>query len=506
MKSFSIHKLAIMVSASSLLGLSGCTVGPDFHAPTPNLPAHWNQHDDQPNQSKTVGGNVDSQWWTSFGDPQLSALLKEAQTNNLDLKEAATHVEQSLAVRSTVTADQLPSLGATGDYSYARNSSQGLTDISGHDGKSNYSVWDSGLNASWELDLWGRVRRSVEVANAKVQISEEDQHAAMVSILSETARDYIQLRGTQNTLKITLQNLDIAQHSLSLTQARMNQGVATNLEVSQESALVESIEARVPPLQQQESVLINALSFLIGREPGALNAELGTIKDIPAGPANVPVGLPSELAQRRPDIRRAEANLHAATAGIGIAKADFYPSITLSGDVGFQTMQLSNMGGWASHSFAFGPGINLPLFEGGRLTGALKLSESRQQEAAIAYQRTVLAAWHEVDNDLSGYQAEQRRHQSLVNAVKDSQSALASAEDQYKQGSIDFVNVLTVQNALLENQAALTQSTAEVSLTLVNLYQALGGGWEQGAAAPASSVKAANKVIPASSTTAANKN
>lgn len=485
--------IAVIISASSLSGLAGCTVGPDFHAPKPNLPAHWNQHDAPENQSKTVSNSIDSKWWTSFGDPQLSALLKDAQANNLSLKEAANHVEQSLAVRSTVTADRLPSLGATGGYSYARNSSQGLTDISGHDGKSDYSVWDSGLNASWELDLWGRVRRSVEMANANVQISEEDQHAALVSILSETARDYIQLRGTQNSLKITQQNLDIAQHSLDLTKARMSQGVATNLEVSQEAALVESIEARIPPLQQQESVLINALSFLIGREPGALNAELGTIKDIPAGPANVPVGIPSELAQRRPDIRRAEATLHAATAGIGIAKANFYPGITLSGDVGFQSMQLSNMGGWASHSFAFGPGINLPLFEGGRLTGALKLSENRQKDAAIAYQRTVLAAWHEVDNDLSGYQAEQRRHQSLVNAVKDSQNALASAEDQYKQGSVDFVNVLTVQNALLENQAALIQSTAEVSLTLVNLYQALGGGWEQGTGVTAPLTAAAIK-------------
>lgn len=485
--------LAIAIGACSLAGLSGCTVGPDFHAPKPNLPTQWNSHDADANQSRAVAGDIDSQWWTSFGDPQLSALLKQAQANNLDLKEAATHVEQSLAVRSTVTADEMPSLDATGGYSYARNSAQGLTDISGHDGKSNYSVWDTGLNASWELDLWGRVRRSVEVANANVEISEEDQHAALVSILSETARDYIELRGTQNSLKITQQNLDIAQHSLDLTKERMSQGVATNLEVSQESSLVESIEARLPPLQQQESVLINALSFLIGREPGALNAELGTIKDIPAGPANVPVGIPSELAQRRPDIRRAEASLHAATAAIGIAKANFYPSITLSGDVGFQAMQLSNMGGWASHSFAFGPGINLPLFEGGRLKGALKLSESRQQDAAIAYQRTVLAAWHEVDNDLSGYQAEQRRHQSLENAVKDSESALASAEDQYKQGSVDFVNVLTVQNALLENQAALIQSTAQVSLTLVNLYQALGGGWQQGAVAKAPLATAKHK-------------
>jgi NodT family efflux transporter outer membrane factor (OMF) lipoprotein len=230
-------------------------------------------------------------------------------------------------------------------------------------------------------------------------------------------------------------------------------------------------------------VLINALSFLVGRQPGALNAELSPSKAIPAGPANVPIGLPSELAQRRPDIRRAEADLHAATAAIGIAKADFYPRISLSGNTGFQAMQLSNLGSWGSHTFAFGPSLSVPIFEGGRLQGQLQLRESGEREAGIAYQRTVLAAWHEVDNALSGYQADQRRHQSLELAVTESQRALASAQQQYAQGSVDFLNVLTVQNALLANQAALVQSTADVSLTLVTLYQALGGGWQQPAQA-----------------------
>jgi NodT family efflux transporter outer membrane factor (OMF) lipoprotein len=323
----------------------------------------------------------------------------------------------------------------------------------------------------------------MEAADATVQMSVEEQHAAFISIEAQTARDYIQLRGTQNSLKVTRQNLDIARNSLALTQTRLGQGVATDLEVSQATALVASIEARVPPLEQQQSVLINALSFLVGREPGALSAQLSLVKDIPAGPAEVPVGLPSELAQRRPDIRRAEADLRAATAAIGIAKADFYPRIILSCNAGFQAMQLSNLGSWASRAFAFGPSISVPIFEGGRLQGQLQLRESRQKEAGIAYQRTVLAAWHEVDNALSGYQADQRRHQSLEQAVTASQRGLASAQAQYAQGTVDFLNVLTVQNALLNDQAALVQSTADVSLTLINLYQSLGGGWDQQAQA-----------------------
>ncbi|WP_226506920.1 efflux transporter outer membrane subunit [Pseudomonas sp. MWU16-30317] len=472
-----------LASACAVLGLDGCTLGPDFHAPSTPLGAHWQQPDASTTRSRAVPGDVDSQWWRSFGDPQLTALLAEAQANNLDLRVAASHVEQSLAARATVSADRLPSIDATGDYSRARGSERGLSDISGNNGKDNYNVWNTGLNLAWEADLWGRVRRSVEAADAKVQVSVEEQHAAMVSIMAQVARDYIELRGTQSSLEVTRKNLDIARHSLDLTRARLAQGVATDLEVAQAAALRASIEARVPALEQQRSVLINALSFLVGRQPGALSAELSPSKAIPAGPANVPVGLPSELAQRRPDIRRAEADLHAATAAIGIAKADFYPRISLSGNAGFQAMQLSNLGSWGSHTFAFGPSLSVPIFEGGRLRGQLQLRESAQREAGIAYQRTVLAAWHEVDNALSGYQADQRRHQSLELAVTESQRALASAQQQYAQGSVDFLNVLTVQNALLANQAALVHSTADVSLTLVTLYQALGGGWQQPAQA-----------------------
>jgi NodT family efflux transporter outer membrane factor (OMF) lipoprotein len=471
--------IALIVSACSVLGLSGCTLGPDFHTPANILGAHWQQPDSAATPSRAVPGNVDGRWWQSFGDPQLSALLADARTHNLDLRVAATHVEQSIAARATVTADRLPSIGASAGYSRERSSERGLVDIAGKDGKENFNLWNAGLNLGWEADLWGRVRRSVEAADANVQMSVEEQHAALVSIMAQTARDYLQLRGTQNLLTVTHLNLDIARHSLDLTQNRLAQGVATDLEVSQATALVASIEARVPPLEQQQSVLINAMSFLVGRQPGALSAELSPVKDIPAGPADVPVGLPSELAERRPDIRRAEADLHAATAAIGIAKADFYPRIVLSGNAGFQAMQLSNLGSWASRTFAFGPSLSVPVFEGGRLQGQLQLRESRQQEAGIAYQRTVLAAWHEVDNALSGYQADQRRHRSLEQAVTASQHALASAQAQYAQGTVDFLNVLTVQNALLNDQAALVQSTADVSLTLVSLYQSLGGGWEQ---------------------------
>ena len=192
----------------------------------------------------------------------------------------------------------------------------------------------------------------------------------------------------------------------------------------------------------------------------------------------MPIGVPSELAQRRPDIRGADAHLHAATASIGVARADFYPRITLSGNLGFQALQLSDLGSWGSRSFAFRPGLSLPVFEGGRLQGALQLQEGRQQEAAVQYQHTVLRAWHEVDDALVAYQASQQRRDSLQQAVRHSQRALDSVHQQYAQGTVDFLNVMTVQNALLANEAAWVDSTAAVSLSLVDVYASLGGGWE----------------------------
>ena len=240
------------------------------------------------------------------------------------------------------------------------------------------------------------------------------------------------------------------------------------------------MQARLAPLQQSSAQLINALSLLLGREPRALQAQLATPAQVPSYQAPVPIGLPSELAQRRPDIRRAEAQLHAATAAIGVAKADFYPRITLSGSLGLQAMQLSDLGSWGARSFAFGPGLSVPLFEGGRLKGALQLQEGRQQEAGIGYQQTVLRAWHEVDDALVAYQASQRRRDSLAQAVRHSQRALDSVHQQYAQGTVDFLNVMTVQNALLANEAAWVDSTVAVSLSLVDLYAALGGGWEAG--------------------------
>ncbi|MGP5284024.1 efflux transporter outer membrane subunit [Pseudomonas helleri] len=462
----------------SLLSLGGCVMGPDFRTPETPLAAHWANTPSQSGHSGTAELPVDMRWWDSFGDAQLSALVREAQTRNFDLQMAASRLEQSRAMRRQVAADTFPAVDGSAGYSRSRNSQRGLNDPSGKGGKQAFNLWNGGLGISWEADLWGRVKRSVEVADASVQMAEEDRHAVQLLVIVQTAQDYIELRSTQQGLAVVEQNLHIAQRSLELTRLQLKEGVATDLEVSEAAAQVAEIQARLAPLQQHSAQLINALSLLLAREPRALQAQLSTPANVPSYAATVPIGLPSELAERRPDIRRAQAQLHAATAAIGVAEADFYPRITLSGNMGFQALQLSDLGSWGSRSFAFGPGLIVPLFEGGRLKGALQLQEGRQQEAGIGFQKTVLRAWHEVDDALVAYQANQRRRDSLLQAVAHNQRALDSVHQQYTQGTVDFLNVLTVQNALLANQAALVDSTAQVSLSLVDLYGALGGGWQ----------------------------
>lgn len=460
------------VAASLCTALAACTMGPDFVRPQAELPSHW--------QGEAVAGNAidqDAAWWAGFDDPLLGQLAGQVLAANLDLQLAANRVQQSRAARGITAADRLPSVSASASGVRARNSEVGLNDPSGNGGRDDYGLFQAGIGLSWELDLWGRVRRQVEAADARVQIAEEDAHAVRIALLAETARDYLQLRATRQLLAITEDNLSIALDMKRLTEARQQQGVASTLQVSSASAQVASLQARIAPLRHRESQLRNALAFLLAQPPQALDAQLQDARrDWPALPA-VAVGVPSELAERRPDIRRAEAALHAATAGIGVAKASFLPRITLNGDAGFQAKQLDDLDGWNAHRFSIGPSISIPIFQGGRLKANLALSRLQQQQSALQFRRTVLQAWHEVDDAIDGYAAEQQRTVQLHVAVDESESALGAARRQYQAGVVDMLDVLTTQRIALDNQAALANSQATAAIARVELYRALGGGW-----------------------------
>jgi NodT family efflux transporter outer membrane factor (OMF) lipoprotein len=291
-------------------------------------------------------------------------------------------------------------------------------------------------------------------------------------------RDYLQLRGIQTQLLITRADLTTAKEILDLTRKRANDGLSSQIDVANAGAQAASIQADIPQLEQRAAQAINQLSFLLAQPPGALSEELAEANPVPPPPPRVPVGLPSELAQRRPDIRQAEAQLHAATAQIGVAKASFYPSVTLSATFALQAMKFADLANWNARSLTAGPLISVPIFEGGRLTGNLTLTETRQQEAALDYQRTVLGAWEEVADALVAYQAEQRRREQISIAVEENRRALKLARAQYANGFASFLEVLNAQQQLLISEQKEADSITAVSSNLVALYKALGGGWE----------------------------
>lgn len=459
-----------------VLLLSGCTVGPDFKHPEVTPPSQWAGREQS--DSKTVSKEYDPQWWNIFHDSTLSWLINHATENNYDLRIAGIRLLQAEAQSSIVSGDELPSLSIASGYQRAKNSENGLQDISGLEGRKAYSVWQSSTSLNWEPDFWGQIRRAVEATNAQTEASAELRRGILLTVQAETARNYILLRGVQAQIITVQQNLEIAQSLLRLTLIRQKAGVATGLDVSEARARVADTEAVLPPLAQQQHHLINALSYLSGEMPEALTGRLSQTEPLPVVPAVVPVGLPSELVKRQPDIRAAEAELHAATAETGVAVASFYPSVTLSANAGVQTMQFGQSWRPGSGFFNIGPVINLPIFEGGKLRGQLALRKAQQQEAALRFQQTVLKAWHETDDAMADYDTLQQQQQKLETAVSDTQIALNNARQQYLSGASDFFNVLTVQKALQEARQALVVSKTSVSLSLVQLYKALGGGWQ----------------------------
>lgn len=498
-----IIKLQIGIAA---LLLAGCTVGPNFTRPDSKLPAAWcgDQCQAKPAvPSQTTPAPITTAWWTSFNDPELVKLEERVADANLDLKVASLRLAESRAERSITAADQYPTVNGNASAVRERASANGVTSVAGAltqstsaataangtgagvatfpssgKGSAPFNLFQAGFDASWELDLWGRVRREVEAADATVDAQADARRDLLMSTMAEVARDYIQLRGMQTDYTITLDNLKAAEDAERVTRERQANGFATALDVAEASSQVSAEKALLPQLAQQEDETINRLSFLLGLAPGALRAELAQTRPVPPTPPVVPVGIPSELARRRPDIREAEASLHQATAEIGVAKADFYPSITLSGSGSLQALQFSKLGDWGSRQFSIGPSISLPIFEGGRLKATLNLRKEQQQEAAVNYQRTVLSAWHEIDNALTQYSAQQLRHDQLQAEVQDNQRALHLAQVQYTAGTGSFLQVLDAERRLLSSQQDLTDNTTQISTTLVSLYKALGGGWE----------------------------
>jgi outer membrane protein PltN len=481
------------VAILSIAALSSCTVGPTFKRPEAQAPADWSARQVSARgsgaKSQPVAEAVEEQWWSPFNDPTLDSLEARVIPANLDVQLAVARLAQSRAQLAVALGARVPNVNGSATYNRQRQSEVGtntrmieiLSPPVGRDQliaalAEPFDVYQAGFDASWELDLWGRVRRSIESANARLDASAAAVRDVQLSVTAELARNYLQLRGIQQQLAIAQQDVTTTQELLDLTRQRAAGGLVTDLDVVSQEARLASGRARIPQLLQQQTQTINAIALLLGEQPGALEAELTPTKAVPPVPPRIPIGVPSEVARRRADIREAEARLHAATADIGVAVADLYPRVTLGGTFVMQSLSAGDLSDWGARQWSVGPSLSLPIFDGGRRRATVTLRKAQQQEAAVSYQRTVLSAWHEIDTALSAYANEQRRNEDLAEAVRSSQSAFELASTRYQHGLTDFLIALDAQRTLLQAERDLADSTTEISTRVVTLYKALGGG------------------------------
>jgi len=450
--------------------LAGCKVGPNFQPPQTQVPNAWVGPVPPP---ATAAEQDLAQWWTVFEDPTLTSLVERAVQSNLDLRLAEARVRQARAARGVAASGLGPTVDATGSYRR-----------SGTDAGS-ASLYQTGFDAAWELDIFGGTRRSIEAATANLEAAADARLNVLVTLTAEVALNYIDLRGFQERIAIAQRNLKAQQHSAELTRQRFQGGLVSGLDVANAEAQVASTAAQIPTLEQSAQQAIYSLSLLLGREPGALLDELSPPGDIPAGPPAVPAGVPSELLRRRPDIRQAEAQIHVATAQIGVATADLFPRFSLTGNLGTQGDKFSALGDWANRFWSVGPSASWTLFATGRIRSNIEVQKALQEQSLITYRQTVLTALQDVENALIASTKEQEHYKLLTEAVTANRRAIDLATKLYTQGQTDFLNVLQAQGALYLSETALALSAGTVSTNLVVLYKALGGGWTPEPPAPA---------------------
>jgi len=461
-----------------LFFLTGCAVGPNYHQPNVTAPAQWGE--------PMTGGETNSSasvaaWWKNFHDPELDSLAERAIQSNLDLKIASARVREARAQYRVTSADFWPTVGTSGSYERQRQSKNqpllGAFSLPASVPFEN-NVYQAGFDASWEIDVFGGTRRAAQSAKAEVAAVEFGRRDTLVTLLGEVARNYVEARGYQRRLAIARQNIAAQEKSLAITQNRFTNGLTSNLDVQQAATLLATTRAEVPTLEISLQASIHRLGVLLGQPPGALLTELSAVAPIPAAPPEVPVGLPSQLLLRRPDVRQAERQLAAATAQIGVATADLFPKFSLTGSAGFQSVSASDWFAGGSKFWSLGPTVQWNIFDAGRIRANIKVQNARQEQALANYEQTVLVSFEDVENALVAYAKEQVRRRSLEDAVTSSQESLRLANQLYANGLANFINVLDAERSLYQAQDQLVQSERAVSANLISLYKALGGGWE----------------------------
>ncbi len=454
----------------------GCAVGPDYRQEETPVPDSW----DSPVPESVSQTAPDlARWWTSFDDPVLVSLVERAFASNLDLKLAASRIRQARAARGIAAAGLGPAVSAGSSFQRSRSSPGGTLSTKTDTSEGVISnLYLAGFDASWELDVFGGTRRGVEAADADLLATVENRNGVLVTLAAETAINYINLRGYQQQIQIARDNLKAQQHNAELTRKIYQAGLTGALDTANADAQAANTAAQIPVLESLARQAIYSLSLLIAREPGALLAELTAPSAIPVAAPTVPAGVPTELLRRRPDIRSAEAAIHAATARIGVATADLFPKFTLTGSAGYQGNDVNNWLNWANRFWSFGPSVNWQIFDTGKTLSSIELNKALQEQSFISYRQTVLSALQEVDNALIAFAKERDHCRALSDAVAANRKAVSLSSQLYTNGQTDFLQVLLAQRSLYASEDALVQSQRSVSADIVAIYKALGGGWE----------------------------
>jgi NodT family efflux transporter outer membrane factor (OMF) lipoprotein len=476
------QQLLMTVFAIGALALGGCTVGPDYVEPEAATPDAWH--------NAAVEGLEDGEatlqtWWTVFGDDELNELVLRSAEGNLDLRAALWRVEEARALRGVVASERKPQVGFSADANRSKPSENGvLGDFAPDEGFEAENLFATGLGASWEIDVFGRIRRQVEAADAATEASVEAYRDVLVSLYAETALAYLSVRTAQERLRIAQANVSAQEGTLQLTKDRFDAGLVSALDVTQAESNLANTYSLIPVIERDLNEGLNRLAVLLGENPGALHAELDQEVGIPQEPEAVATGLPIELLRQRPDVRQAERLLASQTAKIGVATADLYPAFSLAGFLGLEALSAGDLGSSDSVTWNVGLPIRWNIFAGGRIRSRIRAEEARTNQLLAAYEQTVLKALEESENAMVAYAKEVQRRSRLEQAVDATQRSLDLVLTQYTAGLTDFQNVLDTQRTLLLREDELAVAEGLVVGNLVRLYRALGGGWDPDTAQP----------------------
>jgi outer membrane protein, multidrug efflux system len=471
----SARPLLVLAIASSL---SSCAVGPDYAPPHVAMPPAWQEA----LPPTSADPSTLERWWTGFHDPLLERLVARAIEGNLDLKIAAARVQEARALRGIAESKGKPQVDlaaqlARGERSDAVPPFKGTSGGSSPFGPRTQNTFEAGFDAGWELDVFGGVRRDVEAAEAEVHATEESRRDVLVTLVADVARNYGELRGTQRQIEILEDTVSSQRDTLGLAKARFDAGLATALDVDRAEGLLETTLSRRPELERAEKRAIYRLGVLLGEEPGAMAAELQTPRALPILPPELPEVLPSELLSRRPDLRRAERELAASTARVGVARADLFPRFSIGGNFGRRSEDASDLATGGSQFWFLVAGVRLPILSGGRIRAHIRAQSARQEEALRQYEKAVLLAVEEVENALVGYTRDERRQEALLRSVAANRRAMDYATDRYTGGLENFLSVLDAQRELYAAEDGLAESETSKMVSLIAVYKALGGGW-----------------------------